>query len=287
MQRRRIFQRVRVNCVLSILAVSCSKKSPHTFERQYYEFLEVHVLQRLFRKRLRLSYFSLRVMGITFFESDPRRCLHICIVDLNLFLGDVDLSDRINMDQWLSCFVSVLPIYAPKQFNLNQRGQAKTSPQKGPLASSSVRVAELSAKAVPRTSIGKRAHGEAPIELSILQYSSSSSNAADMIPTFPEEKLWQIQIRHEGCPSITGNLVASINSFLTDMHQTNASMPASLQQLRADNAILIQLSSTEDPMQIGLQQWRVAVYAGGDLEALQDALGTPSSFFAEASLMMR
>ena len=183
------------------------------------------------------------------------------------------------MDQWLSCFVSVLPIYAlmaPKQFNLKKRGQAKTSPQKEPLASSSVRVAELSAKAVPRTSIGKRVHGEVPIELSILQNSSSSSNAADMISTFPE-KLWQIQIRH---PSITGNLVASMNSFLTDMHQTNASMPASLQQLRADNAILIQLSSTEDPMQIGWQQWRVAVYAAGDLEALQDALGTPSSFFA-------
>lgn len=90
--------------------------------------------------------------------------------------------------------------------------------------------------------------------------------------------MFQIQVRHEGKPSITHRIINNFNTFLSYLHEADPSMPGSLAALRSDGGIILQLTGREDPAGVGFKPWRVAFYVIGNMEDVQNALALLDSF---------
>ena len=103
---------------------------------------------------------------------------------------------------------------------------------------------------------------EAPVELSVLQWVKVAGKVLDGFGAAP---LWQIQVRHEGKPCVTMQLVRHFIEYLTILNAADASVPATLHDLRDHASIVLQLAG-------GTVPWRCAWYVEGDAEALQNAL---------------
>ena len=131
------------------------------------------------------------------------------------------------------------------------------------------KVASLTPKAAQTIGTSSKTSATAPIELSILQYTECGT---DVLHTLPAEPVFQIQVRHEAKPSITQRLIASMQTFLTKIHEEDKTMPSSLATLRTENGILLQITNHEDPAGIGFVPWRIAFYVVGTLQDLQNAL---------------
>ena len=103
---------------------------------------------------------------------------------------------------------------------------------------------------------------EAPVQLTILRRTSVASKA---IEDFGDEPLWQIQLKHDGRPMVTMQLIRNLTEYLNLLRQTDACIPTNLQELRQQAGIVLQLAG-------GTVPWRAACYVAGASEALENAL---------------
>ena len=148
---------------------------------------------------------------------------------------------------------------------------------KNPSSSSIPKVAALTPKASQVATGTSRAAQDAPIEISIMKYTSC---ATDVVPNWPEENLYQVQVRHQAFPAITQKIVGSMNQYLATLHASDSNMPENLSTLRSEAGILLTISSHEDNADVGLVPWRVAYYIVGTLDDLQNGINLIESFFA-------
>eukprot|EP00435_Cladocopium_sp_Y103_P059998 s247_g21.t1 len=136
-------------------------------------------------------------------------------------------------------------------------------------SSASLRASKLSPKAAATSS---KAKTEAPVEMSLLKY---INQAGHLLPSLPEplqsEALWQIQLRHDARPSLLMKTVLNFNLYLAELHNTQADVPANLQDLR-DEGILLSIANSATDNASPLVQWRVAFYVAGDGATLTNAL---------------
>ena len=84
----------------------------------------------------------------------------------------------------------------------------------------------------------------APIVLAISKY---SSDAQDVIPTWRAgEPMWNVRVSHNAYPNVESGVLAATKDFLAAGHAADAAMPASLQDLRRDVQIVVQMGRVDE-----------------------------------------
>ena len=153
----------------------------------------------------------------------------------------------------------------PKKFAKIAAGKARATPKAGELTE------------VTKTVRAQK--GPAPIVVCVFKYSDA---AKDLWPAIedPTAALFQIQIRHDGRPSITHDIFSSINKYLREASVDNAELPTSVGDLAARAGIRVVLTNAEDPDGAGcFVHYRVALYVAGHEEALHNAMIMLDDFF--------
>ena len=111
----------------------------------------------------------------------------------------------------------------------------------------------------------------APVTISIRKYGDS---AADFVGDWPEgQSVWQVQITHDASPSMAVNIVDGMQRYLADLHEGDASMPATLSELKRSAGVSLVITRLDpNPYAAPLVNWRIAFYAIGPLSSLSECL---------------
>jgi len=91
----------------------------------------------------------------------------------------------------------------------------------------------------------QRPQMNAPVNLCICKV---TDNSGDLWSAFPDTKLWQIQLEHDARPSVSVNIVASLNDFLKEASKNSSgSVPDTVQKLQSEAGIKLTLTNMDDP----------------------------------------
>jgi len=170
------------------------------------------------------------------------------------------------------------------------------------------KVADMKVEAPRQQS--QRPQMNAPVNLCIYKV---TENSGDLWAAFPDTKLWQIQLEHDARPSVSVNIVASLNDFLKEASKNSSGgVPDTVQKLQSEAGIKLTLTNMDDPdgkrdgilrtethgasykllyglslarMVMGPQglgcyvQYRVAFYVAGEVDALTNAFMLLDGYF--------
>ena len=165
---------------------------------------------------------------------------------------------------------------APK-FNLFRMAGASGS-SGGPPAEAGTKRRLSALEALPVASKLPRASGgssgrpaTAPVVLTVRKYGDSAS---DFLSDWPEgEPAWQVQFTHDAAPSLAINIVDGMNRFLADLREQDPGMPGTLAELKRATGVSLVVTRLEpNPYAAPLVNWRIAFYAVGAVESLQECL---------------
>ena len=139
------------------------------------------------------------------------------------------------------------------------RGRGRASAKAAPKPLIVPKAGALQPKAAPAGSSEPR---EAPVQLAIIQWTRVAHKAGE---SFGDEPLWQIQLKHDGKPTVSMQMIRHFGHYLTVLQESDPNIPGSIAELRDNAGIALQLGG-------GTVQWRAAWYVEGAPEALQNAL---------------
>ena len=139
------------------------------------------------------------------------------------------------------------------------RGRGRASAKAAPKTLIVPKAGSLQPKAAPSGASEPR---DAPVQLAVIQWTRVAHKA---IESFGDDPLWQIQLKHDGKPTVSMQLIRHFGNYLTVLRETDDSIPESIQALKERAGIALQLAG-------GTVQWRAAWYVEGPPEALQNAL---------------
>ena len=139
------------------------------------------------------------------------------------------------------------------------RGRGRASAKAAPKTLIVPKAGSLQPKAAPSGASEPR---DAPVQLAVIQWTRVAHKA---IESFGDDPLWQIQLKHDGKPTVSMQLIRHFGNYLTVLRETDDNIPESIQALKERAGIALQLAG-------GTVQWRAAWYVEGPPEALQNAL---------------
>ena len=117
----------------------------------------------------------------------------------------------------------------------------------------------------PRQSVITRPQTNAPVNMCVYKITDASG---DVWPSFPDTKLWQIQINHDARPSVSVAVVQGLNDYL----KQTPGAPENVQKLQSEAGIKIVLTNLDDPDSLGcFVQYRVGLYVAGEFESMVNA----------------
>ena len=103
---------------------------------------------------------------------------------------------------------------------------------------------------------------EAPVQVAVLQWTRVASKALE---SFGDDPLWQVQLKHDGRPAVTMQLIRHFAAYLAVLNASDESIPANLHELKQIAGIALQLTG-------GTVPWRPAWYVAGTPDALLNGL---------------
>jgi len=105
------------------------------------------------------------------------------------------------------------------------------------------KVADMKVEAPRQQS--QRPQMNAPVNLCVYK---CTENSGDLWSAFPDTKLWQIQLEHDARPSMSVNIIASLNDFLKEASKTSSGgVPDTVQKLQSEAGIKLTLTNMDDP----------------------------------------
>ena len=75
--------------------------------------------------------------------------------------------------------------------------------------------------------------------------------------------LYQVQIDPQAQRAITFQIRDAMNDFLRQLHDVDATMPGTCQELERQLGVRIVVCDRQDPEEVGFVQWRPAFYVAG------------------------
>ena len=91
--------------------------------------------------------------------------------------------------------------------------------------------------------------------------------------------LYQLQILHEAVPTALFRMVNHFGEFLEEQHAADSAVPKSLREFEQSFNAKLVVSNAEDPLGLGVCQWRVAFYVSGETRHLKNLMLLLDSFF--------
>lgn len=152
-------------------------------------------------------------------------------------------------------------------FTMNKTGRGRAGKGAGKLSGKTAQpkpliVPKVSALQPRVAAAGSADPLEAPVQLAVLQWTRVANKALD---TFGDDPLWQIQLRHDGRPAVSMQLIRHFTEYLAVLNATDESIPSNLHELKQTAGIALQLTG-------GTVPWRPAWYVAGTPDALLNGL---------------